>query len=184
MTFPEFSQEAFERLTKGRHLCSDDGAVFHDLNARQDEYTALYAAVGFKLICDPRGFAYLTGESDGTMARTMERSALFVFLYIDYLSDRGIGVEEGLFGGKWHALSELPFLEDPRRRALFADAGLDTSDDFQNMLRYMARLGFVAYNDADNAVQFATPVRRIIDVALSVVDQITTPVGSEDEPNE
>lgn len=183
--YPQYSREAFELLCKGRHLSAADGVVFHDLYANQDSYQGFFAAIGFNLECDPRGFAYFAGESEGTIARNMERAALFVFLFVDYLSDKGVGIEEGLFGGQWHRVENLGFLADPRRETLLKESGLGLDDDRTNILRYMARTGFLVYDETQQTIQFASPTRRIIDVALNAAPAIKEGGDNvEDDSNE
>lgn len=102
----------------------------------------------------------------------MERAALFVFLFVDHLSDKGVGIEEGLFGGQWHRVERLGFLGDPRRETLLKESGLGLGDDRTNMLRYMSRTGFLVYDETQQTIQFASPTRRIIDVALNAAPAI------------
>jgi glycosyltransferase involved in cell wall biosynthesis len=170
--YPKFSQQAFDMLTKGRHLCAADGEVYQDLHNNQAQYEALFAAIGFKLVCDPRGFAYFTGEAEGSIAQRMERAALLVFLITDRLSDKGIGVEEGFFSGRPIQIADLVSDTEPRRASLLRDAGLLAADERVNTLRYMARCGFLVYHEDRDAVSFQAPVRRIIDLALNAAEEV------------
>ena len=55
----------FRELFKGYHLSRSEPEPYAQLSNLQDQYRALFKALGFELVCDPRGFYYFVPEQAG-----------------------------------------------------------------------------------------------------------------------
>lgn len=81
--------ELFKRLNSGKHLNRlADASLWLELETCADSYHALFAALGYELRIDSRGFAWF--HSDGAIVNTATRQqALLWLLVFEYQSDAG-----------------------------------------------------------------------------------------------
>lgn len=164
---PERLAEAFGLLSGGRHICADDGDVFFDLQNRADDYARIFTALGFKMEHDGRGFFYFHGSAKG-LASSTERIALFMFILVDWLADRGEGIIDTLFGRDF-VLDELPHLDVDRYRRYLREAGVDSKDELRDVIRKMANFGFIRSADGTR-FRCLPPTHRLLDASLALVE--------------
>ena len=68
----------FRELFKGYHVSRRDPELYAQLSNLQDQYRALFKALGYELVCDSRGFYYFVPEQMGAQVnKTAQRLALF-----------------------------------------------------------------------------------------------------------
>ena len=80
----------FRELFKGYHVSRRDAELYSQLSNQQDQYRALFKALGFELVCDTRGFYYFVPEQMGAQVnKTAQRLALFTFILVEHLADQG-----------------------------------------------------------------------------------------------
>mgnify|MGYP007004361687 CR=1 FL=1 len=85
----------FRELFKGYHLSRSEPEPYAQLSNMQDQYRALFKALGFELVCDPRGFYYFVPEQMGAQVnKTAQRLALFTFILVEHLADQGRVVDD------------------------------------------------------------------------------------------
>jgi len=132
----------------------------------QDQYRALFKALGFELVCDPRGFYYFVPEQMGAQVnKTAQRLALFTFILVEYLADQGRDPLAVLDGGSL-GRDELPALLD-KYRDLFLQAEVTTQEELEEkVIRRLTQLGFA--EDSNGVYRFLPPMHRFLDVCLSV----------------
>ena len=132
----------------------------------QDQYRALFKALGFELVCDPRGFYYFVPEQMGAQVnKTAQRLALFTFILVEHLADQGRDPLAVLDGGTL-GRDELPALLD-KYRDLFLQAEVTTQDELEEkVIRRLTQLGFA--EDSNGIYRFLPPMHRFLDVCLSV----------------
>ncbi len=166
----ELSQLApiFRELFKGYHVSRRDPELYAQLSNFQDQYRALFKALGFELVCDTRGFYYFVPDTAITSAqvnKTAQRLALFTFIIVEHLADQGRDPIAVLDGGSL-GRDELPSLLE-KYRDLFVQAEVTTQDELEEkIMRRMTQLGFAS---EDNGVyRFLPPMHRFLDVCLSV----------------
>ena len=82
----ELSQLApiFRELFKGYHVSRRDPELYAQLSNFQDQYRALFKALGFELVCDTRGFYYFVPDTTTAQVnKTAQRLALFTFIIVN-----------------------------------------------------------------------------------------------------
>jgi len=164
----ELSQLApiFRELFKGYHVSRRDAELYSQLSNQQDQYRALFKALGFELVCDTRGFYYFVPEQMGAQVnKTAQRLALFTFIIVEHLADQGRDPLAVLDGGSLGRDELPPMLE--KYRDLFLQAEVQTQDELEEkVMRRLTQLGFAS---EDNGIyRFLPPMHRFLDVCLSV----------------
>ena len=164
----ELSQLApiFRELFKGYHVSHRDAELYSQLSNQQDQYRALFKALGFELVCDTRGFYYFVPEQMGAQVnKTAQRLALFTFIIVEHLADQGRDPLAVLDGGSLGRDELPPLLE--KYRDLFLQAEVQTQDELEEkVMRRLTQLGFAS---EDNGIyRFLPPMHRFLDVCLSV----------------
>jgi hypothetical protein len=156
----------FRELFKGYHLSRSEPECYAQLSQQQDQYRALFRALGFELVCDPRGFYYFVPEQMGAQVnKTAQRLALFTFILVEHLADQGRDPLAVLDGGTL-GRPELPALLD-KYRDLFLQAEVTTQDELEEkILRRLTQLGFAL--DSNGSYRFLPPMHRFLDVCLAV----------------
>ena len=158
-------REVFKLLRSGRNVAMEDGRPFRALAGNETEFRELFSALGFDLIRHPRDFFYF--KADSRYSPTGAKVAVFFFILVEWIADRGEAVEETVFNQSF-ALSDLPHLIRDRYRAYMAEAGVDGEDGLQNVLRSMVRMGFLRMEDG-SAIRFRTPAYRLMDLCTDVL---------------
>jgi len=156
----------FRELFKGYHLSRSEPECYAQLSGMQDQYRALFKALGFELVCDPRGFYYFVPEQMGAQVnKTAQRLALFTFILVEHLADQGRDPLAVLDGGTL-GRDELPALLD-KYRDLFLQAEVTTQDELEEkVIRRLTQLGFA--EDSNGIYRSLPPMHRFLDVCLSV----------------
>ena len=156
----------FRELFKGYHVSRRDAELYSQLSNQQDQYRALFKALGFELVCDSRGFYYFVPEQMGAQVnKTAQRLALFTFIIVEHLADQGRDPLAVLDGGSLGRDELPPLLE--KYRDLFLQAEVQTQDELEEkVMRRLTQLGFAS---EDNGIyRFLPPMHRFLDVCLSV----------------
>ena len=164
----ELSQLApiFRELFKGYHISRAAPELYTQLSNQQDAYRALFKALGFELVCDPRGFYYFVPEQMGAQVnKTAQRLALFTFILVEHLADQGRDPLSVLDGGSI-GRDELPALLE-KYRDLFLQAEVTTFEELEDkIIRRLIQLGFA--EDSNGVYRFLPPMHRFLDVCLAV----------------
>ena len=156
----------FRELFKGYHVSRRDAELYSQLSNQQDQYRALFKALGFELVCDTRGFYYFVPEQMGAQVnKTAQRLALFTFIIVEHLADQGRDPLAVLDGGSLGRDELPPLLE--KYRDLFLQAEVQTQVELEEkVMRRLTQLGFAS---EDNGIyRFLPPMHRFLDVCLSV----------------
>ena len=156
----------FRELFKGYHVSRRDPELYAQLSNLQDQYRALFKALGYELICDSRGFYYFVPEQMGAQVnKTAQRLALFTFILVEHLADQGRDPLAVLDGGSL-GRDELPALLD-KYRDLFLQAEVTTIEELEEkVMRRLTQLGFAG--EENGLYRFLAPMHRFLDVCLSV----------------
>jgi hypothetical protein len=164
----ELSQLApiFRELFKGYHISRNTPELYTQLAGQQDQYRALFKALGYELTCDLRGFYYFVPEQMGAQVnKTAQRLALFTFILVEHLADQGRDPLAVLDGGSL-GRDELPALLE-KYRDLFLQAEVTTQDELEEkVMRRLTQLGFAG--EENGVYRFLAPMHRFLDVCLSV----------------
>ena len=173
----------FEALRRGRHICMADGPLYGPLKSHAEQFTALFAQLGFELVHHPRDFFYFV--DCGNFTDLSARMAVFMFILIEDLADRGDAIEETVMSRHFRC-AELPHLTADRYRRLMREAGASESADLEHLVQTMERFGFVD-RLADDSFTFRPPAYRFLDLALDMTaasdkkrDAEPTPIEEEE----
>ncbi|MBI5436143.1 MAG: hypothetical protein HY937_03410 [Nitrosomonadales bacterium] len=155
----------FDALSRGRHISSVDGDLFESLNKAPSEYRALFKDLCFEMIASSRGYYYFDGSSRG-LSKSVNRIALFVYIFMDHSADQGEGITDAV-GKGLHSLSAQPHLSSERYRRYMKQVGVETVEHLSDILRQMDNLGFARKLDEDQFT-FLPPIYRIIEACEAV----------------
>ncbi|CAN7773345.1 hypothetical protein LJR296_007525 [Cupriavidus necator] len=165
MDLPDKFEEAFDSLTKGRHISNHDGEVYKSLMDYTARYRQLFNALGYEFISDPQGFYYFNGPKQRNLGKGVEQAALFTFIMVDWLSDNDNSIEDGLFSDV-RAIKDLPHLQSDRYRGYMRQAGGDDEGNLKRIINAMERSGFLRV--LDDKIQFLAPTRRILKICMAL----------------
>jgi hypothetical protein len=156
----------FRELFKGYHVSRRDPELYAQLSNQQDQYRALFKALGYELVCDSRGFYYFVPEQMGAQVNnTAQRLALFTFILVEHLADQGRDPLAVLDGGSLGRDELPPLLE--KYRDLFLQAEVTSVEELEEKI--MRRLNQLGFAGEDNGIyRFLAPMHRFLDVCLSV----------------
>jgi hypothetical protein len=156
----------FRELFKGYHISRNTPELYTQLSNFQDQYRALFKALGYELTCDSRGFYYFIPEQMGTQVnKTAQRLALFTFILVEHLADQGRDPLSVLDGGSLGRDELPPLLE--KYCDLFIQAEVTTQDELEEkVMRRLTQLGFAG--EENGVYRFLAPMHRFLDVCLSV----------------
>jgi hypothetical protein len=151
--------KVFRLLSRGRHICMEDGEPYWALHDHKDDFTELFARLGFQLAHHPRDFFYFNGDD---LSDAGERMAVFMFVLVEHLGDQGLSVEEGLMQPDW-PVAQLPHLTSDRYRELMAAVNVSDEKALRGVVQSLDRFGFAEQRGAD-ALRFRRPVHRFLDL--------------------
>jgi len=158
--------EIFEALRRGRHICAEDGDLFWALRDRFDHIQTLFSHLGFRLEAHPRDFYYFHGSA--SLSDRSERMAVFMFILVEWLSDRGEQVEEAIITRKFN-IDELPHMRIERYRQYMNEAGVAGEGGISDVIRNFERFGF-ARREGGSMFSFRSPVFRFVDLCHAVLE--------------
>lgn len=157
--------EIFNMLASGRHISTDAGEHYQALQKHHELFTALFQALGFRMVYDSRGFYYF--EASENPSPQAQKMAIFVFILIEALADEAESIERSLFQQDW-VIDELPHLRRERYRGFLKQLGVEpTVEDLSKIVIALDRFGFVARLD-DRRFTFLTPAYRLLDICQEV----------------
>jgi len=157
----------FDALSRGRHICAVDGDLFESLNKAPGEYRELFKNLGFEMVSSSRGYYYFDGSAGRGLSNSVNRIALFVYIFIDHSADQGEGITDAI-GNGLHSLSTLPHLSSDRYRKYMQQVGVASADDLADILRQMDNFGFARKIDEDQFT-FLPPIYRIVESCEAVI---------------
>ncbi|MFO7534864.1 MAG: hypothetical protein R6X19_04140 [Kiritimatiellia bacterium] len=161
----------FETLRRGKHLSARDGDLYHALKKQEPLFGALFDKLGFKLVHHPRDFFYFLDTSNFT--ELSARMAVFMFILVEHLADRGEPVEETVMTRRF-AYRDLPHLQGERYQATMREAGITTPDELAGIVRTMERFGFTKRMD-EETFGFDVPAYRFLDLCMDMADRAAGP---------
>ena len=154
-------QPLFKLLSSGTHLNRlQDTELWVELENQQSHYQDLFAALGFVLVVDGRGFAYFkTDQGSSYTGKLTRRLALLLMLLFEYQADQGLHLfqfqqwrlDTALLERLWqqyHAILEAEEMNSPQMLTEILDSA--------------ARVGFLVFED--QAYRLLTAVHRYLDL--------------------
>jgi len=154
-------QALFKLLSSGCHLNRlQETELWMALENRQADYEALFAALGFTLILDGRGFAYFKTDQASSYTGKLSRSlALLLMLLFEYQADKGLQLFQfQQWRIEWHLLEKL-YLQ---YHAILEAEEIAGAQALKEILDRAARAGFAVFDD--NAYWLLAAVHRYLDL--------------------
>lgn len=154
-------QPLFKMLSAGTHLNRlQDTDLWVELESQLNLYETLFAACGFTLVLDGRGFAYFkTDQATSYTGKLTRRLALLLMLLFEYQADQGLH----LFQFQQWRLDNLLIekLWQHYHSVLEAEE-LTSQQMLKEILDSASRIGFLV--NEDGAYQLLPAVHRYLDL--------------------
>ena len=154
-------QPLFKLLSSGTHLNRlQDTELWVELENQQSQYEALFAALGFVLVLDGRGFAYFkTDQASAYTGKLTRRLALMLMLLFEYQADQGLHLFQFQ---QWRL--DTPLLEKlwQQYHAILEAEDMNSPQTLKEILDSAARVGFLVFEDG--AYRLLTAVHRYLDL--------------------
>jgi hypothetical protein len=154
-------QPLFKLLSSGAHLNRlQDTELWVELENQQSHYQALFAALGFVLVLDGRGFAYFkTDQANTYTGKLTRRLALLLMLLFEYQADQGLHLFQFQ---QWRL--DTPLLEKlwQQYHAILEAEDMNSPQTLKEILDSAARVGFLVFEDG--AYRLLTAVHRYLDL--------------------
>ncbi|MGH8501902.1 MAG: condensin complex protein MksE [Gammaproteobacteria bacterium] len=159
-------EEIFQKLLDGYHICHEDFALYREISEQESEYGKLFAALGYTLKADVRGYYYFVPSKPrvGKISDSSQRAAVLVFVLVETLADQGLDPDTLLRG---EPLPESMFEQVMQRHGdLLRQAELNDRDAVDRLLRWMESKGLLSQSGGQT--RFRTPIARFLDVCLEL----------------
>jgi hypothetical protein len=154
-------QELFKKLSSGTHLNrSQDTELWVELENNQDRYEALFAALGFVLVMDGRGFAYFkTDQATAYTGKLTRRLALLLMLLFEYQADQGLHLFQFQ---QWRI--DMPLINKlwQQYHVILEAEEMLSPQTLKEVLDSAARVGFLI--SEDGAYELLPAVHRYLDL--------------------
>jgi len=166
-----------KRLTTGYHISEQDFALWTELDANEDAYSALFAALGNQLKRDSRGFFYFdVDDATVNMGKISRLFALTTYALVEFFADQGQDPLRALFETEINHEILSSILQ--QQYHLFEQLEIYSATDLKREVgNRMLRYGF-AKTQGDN-FKMLPPLYRYLD-ALVAVDSLAAEEGHTD----
>jgi hypothetical protein len=154
-------QELFKKLSSGTHLNrSQDTELWVELENNQDRYEALFAALGFVLVMDGRGFAYFkTDQATSYTGKLTRRLALLLMLLFEYQADQGLHLFQFQ---QWRI--DMPLIDKlwQQYHVILEAEEITSPQSLKDILDSAVRVGFLVFEDG--TYKLLPAVHRYLDL--------------------
>ena len=139
--------DLFAHLHAGKHLNRlAQHALWAALEQEQAQYTALFAALGFDLRIDGRGFAWFHfEEGSAAVSKTTRQLALLFMLIFEFKADAGAHLSRFT---DWRIDNDLLLGLLEKHQMLLAAENLADIDQLKQLMRSAATYGFATSEEA------------------------------------
>ncbi|EKE73651.1 condensin complex protein MksE [Gallaecimonas xiamenensis] len=162
-------EDIHRKLAAGYHLSETEPGLWLDLSAQHDAYAALFAALGYSLKHDERGFFYFdTPETSVNMSKTSQWFALTLYCLVEDFADAGKDPVNALFDNVL-GFTEMDQLVS-RHLPLFEQLNVQSASDLRKeVFNRMVRLGFA--REEGDGFKLLAPCHRFLDAALALTEE-------------
>ena len=154
-------QTLFKKLSSGSHLnLLEEPELWVDLETNLQQYQTLFAALGFSLIFDLRGFAYFKNDSASShTSKITRRLALFFLLLFEYQADNGLHLFQF---SQWRVDNVLIEKLCQNYQAIFEAEDIANAANLKEILESATRIGFAVFENG--AFRLLPAVNRYLDL--------------------
>lgn len=181
-------QALFKLLSSGAHLNRlQDTDLWLDLEKHYPSYERLFAALGFTLVMDGRGFAYFkTEQASFYTGKLTRRLALQLMLLFEYQADQGLQLFQFQ---QWRIDTSLLETLSQHYHALLEAEEMASTEALTEILERSARVGFAVYDDG--CFWLLPAVYRYLDLFEELaqadkpeLDEVLTPLSIRESETE
>jgi hypothetical protein len=181
-------QALFKLLSSGAHLNRlQDTDLWLDLEQHYPSYESLFAALGFTLVMDGRGFAYFkTEQASSYTGKLTRRLALQLMLLFEYQADQGLHLFQFQ---QWRIDTSLLETLSQHYHALLEAEDIASTEALTEILERSARVGFAVYDDG--CFWLLPAVYRYLDLFEELaqadkpeLDEVLTPLSIRESETE
>lgn len=181
-------QALFKLLSSGAHLNRlQDTDLWLDLEKHYPSYESLFAALGFTLVMDGRGFAYFkTEQASSYTGKLTRRLALQLMLLFEYQADQGLHLFQFQ---QWRIDTSLLETLSQHYHALLEAEEMASTEALTEILERSARVGFAVYDDG--CFWLLPAVYRYLDLFEELaqadkpeLDEVLTPLSIRESETE
>jgi hypothetical protein len=183
MNYPPHLAEIFEKLRNGYHISPEDDAVYPALHGKPEDYMEYFSGLGLCLQKHKYDFYFFEPEDEDRNSPRLAKIAVFAFILIDYIANRGLPVEPTIFGDTF-TLRALPHLGLDSYRARLEQVGIIDHSGLRDVVNALKNVGWAKWL-GDDEFQFLRPFHRMLDKCLELAKQAgesvaEAPAGSQE----
>lgn len=170
--------DLFNRLLRGVHIGRlNESALWASLEANAEKYTELFAALGFELRVDQRGFAWLENPREEQQLSTKVRPiALMLMLVFERQAAQGRSLEEF---DRWvidHEMLRQILIDN---KDMLETSGYTSLDKLEGIMTSATRYGFA--QPEDEGWRLLPAIRRFTDQFEALADASDLSMQDDEE---
>lgn len=170
MNYPDHLREIFDKLKTGYHISPEDDQIYAALNSeRYDDYADYFAGLGFTLHKHEHDFYYFEPEAEDTASPRLAKIAVFSFILIDHIANRGLPVEPTLFNETF-TIRGLPHFTLDSYRARLDQVGISDYGGLRDVVHSLKHVGWAKWV-AEEEFRFLRPFHRMLSKCLELAEQ-------------
>ena len=170
MNHPPYLREVFEKLKNGYHISPEDDVIYAALNGdHYDDYADYFLGLGFTLRKHEHDFYYFDPEADDNNSPRLAKIAVFSFILIDHIANKGLPVEPTLFAESF-TLRSLPHFTLDSYRARLEQVGILDHGHLREVVNHLKNVGWAKWI-AEDEFRFLRPFHRLLEKCLDLAQQ-------------
>ena len=163
----KISKKIFSSMRVGKHYSASDGELYHLIEKYESELNEIFSAVGFNLIINPLGFAYLDGHTDNLVnKKTIQKEAAFYFIFVQWLLEEGKNPSQCIKEQHIYSLNTLPHLTTGSNQDIMKAVEIINDSDLNSLLKGLSKRGFI--NLQSDSFNLLAPSLRYIDLCYKI----------------
>jgi hypothetical protein len=140
----KISSSIFSEMRGGKHFSANDGEDFFLIEKYETELRDIFSAVGFELVIDQLGFAYINGEKDNLInKKTIQKEAAFFFVLIQWLLEEGKNPVQCIKEQQMYSLNGLPHLSSGSNQDIMRAVEITNDSELASILKGLNKRGFI-----------------------------------------
>ncbi|MCK5830756.1 MAG: hypothetical protein KAH20_10695 [Methylococcales bacterium] len=167
LIFPPQMNKIFEMLSRGYHICIDDGEMYSDLMENEDFYRKMFELLGFKLSENTGAIFYFLPTDEKINGQSKNFMAFIAIMY-DWLADQGKDPISALTEEHFY-IDQLPHLTIDQYKKTMGQLDINDTPTLLKQVQGLERHGFLQLID-NSMIKFRKPVSRFVTIFTSVSD--------------
>jgi len=169
LNYPPHLAEIFEKLRNGYHISPEDDAIYPALHGKPEDYVEYFSGIGLCLEKHKYDFYYFEPEDEDRNSPRLAKIAVFSFILIDHIANRGLPVEPTIFSDSF-TLRGLPHFGLDSYRARLEQVGIIDHAGLRDVVNALKNVGWAKWL-SDDEFQFLRPFHRMLDKCLELAKQ-------------